>query len=214
LLNSQIRLRSAKMAAPDVPQKESEFEKLRVPIQEIIAFTNTLDEKYREKCFEVLLTFFLNNSGLKLPASSSTGKSEPQIVPIKTSNSLPIDIMAFLTQNAISEDSIAKLFYRAGNEVRPIYIIEEAKKATAQIQIALLTAFENGLTKPENIFEFSVEQVRARCNDQNKYDSNNFKLTFRNNATLFKDLADEEHIKLTPEGKKELAKIILAVSTQ
>jgi len=214
LLIGQIRLRSAKMAAAEIVQKESEFEKLRVPIQDIITFTNTLDEKYREKCFEVLLTFFLNNNGLKSPSLSSNEKNKSQITPIKTSSNLPIDIMAFLTQNAIPEESISKLFYRAGNEVRPIYIIKEARKATAQIQIALLTAFENALTKPENMFEFSIEEVRTRCTDQNKYDTNNFKPTFRNNATLFKDLADEEHIKLTPEGKKELAKTILAVSTQ
>ena len=48
------------MTAPEIVQKESEFEKLRVPIQEIIAFTNTLNEKYQEICFEVLLNFYLH----------------------------------------------------------------------------------------------------------------------------------------------------------
>jgi len=55
------------MAAPELVQKESEFEKLRPPIQEIIAFTNTLDERYREKCFTYVVV-----SGSNFAPSTTT----------------------------------------------------------------------------------------------------------------------------------------------
>jgi hypothetical protein len=35
---------------------------------------------------------------------------------------------------------------------------------------------------------------------------------FKNNSKLFKSLADEEHIELSPEGQTELADVILAVA--
>lgn len=44
------------------------------------------------------------------------------------------------------------------------------------------------------------------------YDIANFTATFKKNANLFISLADEEHVKLSPEGKTELAEVITTVS--
>ena len=200
------------MSAPEVPQKESEFEKLRVPIQDIIAFTNTLDERYRERCFEVLLNFYLHKNTVTTPAITEA-VSAPKADPVGGTAPLPLPIRAFLNQNNIPIDTIGKLFLIENSEVVPTYKIKEPKKATAQIQLALLSAFKNALINPATMFEFSIKDVRELCKEHDVYDIANFTANFKKNSTLFKDLtSDEEHVKLTPDGKTELAEAIVTVS--
>jgi hypothetical protein len=202
------------MAAPEVVQKESEFEKLRLLIQEIIAFTNTLDEKYREKCFEVLLNFYLHKWSFMAPATAEAARI-PKEKSAGEATPLPLPVRAFLSQNNIPVDSIEKLFLIENGEVVPKYKIKEQKKATAQIQLAMLSAFKNALVSPGTMFEFSIKDVRELCKEHDVYDIANFTANFKKNNSLFKDLAsDEEHVKLTPDGKTELAEAIVAVSNQ
>jgi hypothetical protein len=204
------------LASEESNSEKNSFEKLKAPIQEIIKFADTFDERYREKCFEVLLNSYLSSDGSHKLEDAQLPKAESKTSPTTNDDSeLPLDIQAFLQQNEIPNEVIAKLFLRHKNEVRPIYKIKETKKATAQIQIALLSAFENALINPDNTFEFSIDEVRKRCGEHNVYNSANFSKTFRTNANLFKDLTtDEEHVKLTPEGKTELAEALLAVAKQ
>jgi hypothetical protein len=125
---------------------------------------------------------------------------------------LPIDVRAFLQTYSIPEENIAKLFLIVGNEIRPKYKITTTKKATAQIQVALLAALENALRTAGNKFEFSVEDVRERCQNYKAYDPPNFKKHFKDNENLFKSLSDEGHVELSPDGQTELAEAIVAVA--
>jgi hypothetical protein len=186
-----------------------EYEKFRKPIQDIISFTNSIDEVYREKCFEVLLNHYLSNS---------TGMRNSPLMLEYTNNAseaqdLPIDLRTFLQENMISEETVNKLFLRAKGEARPIYKITEKRKAIAQIQIALLTAFENALVTPNAAFEFPMNTVRQRCVDCNVYEGTDFMFNFKNRAGLFTSL-DHEVVKLTPIGKTELANIMNTISKQ
>ena len=107
------------------------------------------------------------------------------------------------------------MFLREKGEARPIYKISEKRKAIAQIQIALLTAFGNALVTPNAAFEFSIKTVRQRCIDCNVYDSNDFICNFKNKAGLFSSLYNEnEVVKLTPIGKTELANVMTTISKQ
>lgn len=202
------------MVSQEPSQEKNGIKKLKVPIQEIINLSNGIEERYREKCFEVLLNYYLYSNGSFKFTSVTPQKEEEKVTSSANENELPLDIQAFLQQNEIPNNVVAKLFLRKKNDVRAIYKIKESKKATAQMQIALLTAFENALVNPEKAFEFSIEAIRKRCNEHNIYDSANFSKTFRTNANLFKDLDDEEHVKLTPDGKTELAEALLAVAKQ
>lgn len=202
------------MSASEEPQKQSELERLRVPIQDIIAFANTLDERYREQCFEVLLNFYLHKNTVSTPATTEV-VSVPKPDSVTTPPALPLPIRAFLNQNEIPVDTVGKLFLRENGEVVPTYKIKEPKKATAQIQLAMLSAFRNALINPATMFEFSIKDVRELCKEHDVYDKANFTANFRNKGDLFKDLtSDEEHVKLTPDGKTELAETIVAVSKQ
>jgi len=80
------------------------------------------------------------------------------------------------------------------------------------MQIALLTALENALRAKGNKFEFAVETVRQRCKNHTVYDRPNFAATFSRHESYFISLGDEEHVELSPEGKTELAEVILTVA--
>lgn len=186
----------------DISDEAYDFEKLRKPIQGIIKFTNTIDVKYREKCFEVLLNRYLSKC-LEMNFSASMQNDNSLL----GSQDVPVELKTFLQENMISEEVVNKLFLRAGGDVRPIYKIAEKKKAVAQIQIALLTALENALVTPNGALEFEMKTARQRCVDYNVYETE-FISNFKNRAGLFTDL-DNEVVRLTPIGRTELANLLI-----
>jgi len=189
------------------------LEELEKSIKEIIQLVEKLDEKYRQKCFEILLDFHLRHE-LGLMTGPEAVEKEKKLPSEKEEFVIPIDVRAFLQSNNILEESLQKLFLMHKNEIRPIYKITATKRAAAQVQIALLTALENALHGPGSKFEFSTETVRQVCKDHKVYDAANFKKIFKDNEKYFKSLDDEEHIELSPEGKTELAEVISLVTTK
>jgi hypothetical protein len=185
----------------DTSKEANEFEKLKKPIQDIINFANTVDERYREKCFEVLLNHYLSK-GVEMKISPLMQEDSAFVA-----SDIPAELKKFLQENRISEEAVNKLFSRAGEEVRPIYQITETKKAVAQIQIALLTALENALIAPNGALEFQMKTARQRCVDYGVYETE-FISNFKNRAGLFTDL-DNEVVRLTPLGRTELANLLL-----
>ena len=202
------------MSSQETTQSKHEinFQELEKPIQDIITLTNKLDEKYREKCFEILLNFYLMGRTGSLSVAPAKQELEKKERLPDRSFEVPIDVRAFLTQQNIPEDVIKKLFLIDKGEIRPIYKISAAKKAEGQIQIALLAALENAIRAPSNKFEFSVEDVRTRCQKMNIYDAGNFTANFKNSARLFNGLDEKEHVGLSPDGQTELAETITHVA--
>ncbi len=189
-------------------------EELVAKIKEFAKIADELDERYREKCFEVLLADYLGGVKGQVKVAEKIERSELAVKAAAPPKFVvPIDARAFLEQYNIPEETVQKLFVIEGDEIRTKYHIKTTVKSDAQIQLALLTAFENAL-RPGGKFEFSMEDVRQRCKDRAVYDTPNFKAHFNNNAKFFKSLkkGDEEHIELSPEGKAELADVILAIS--
>jgi hypothetical protein len=192
-------------------ERPKEIRDLKKTICEIIDLAEELDERYREKCFEILLNFYLHGTKLSTEASSEETQTDGERNDDREEFLLPIDVRAFLQQNRISEEIIDKLFLIQKDAIRPIYKITTTKKAKAQIQIALLTALENIIRKQGNKLEFSVEDVRKRCQNLNVYDGANFRRHFSNNLRLFKSL-DKDIVELSPEGQTELADVITTVA--
>jgi hypothetical protein len=187
-----------------------DFTELEKPIQEIITLVEKLDEKYRQKCFEVLLDFYLHKE------FQLATKPKPTVEPEEPKGEkefiIPIDVRAFLQTYEVPEETVGKLFLIEKNETRPIYKITTTKKSEAQIQLALLAALENAVQKQGNKFEFSIEKVREQCQKHKVYDLANFRAYFKNNIKLFKSLDDEEHVELSPEGQTELAEVMNIVA--
>ena len=198
------------------PEKPSELKAKTSPktqnplveqMKEIILQVEQIPEYYRTKAFEVLLTQRITGNLLpieipKLGAKSETATLKKFIV--------PIDARAFLQQYSIPEEKLQKLFFMEGKEVRPTYQITTTKKSRSQIQVALIIALETALNGGK--YEFGMEAVRTRCQDLRCYDKDNFTAHFKNNQKLFKTLTDPEHIELSPDGKSELAEVILEIA--
>jgi hypothetical protein len=184
----------------------NEYEKFRKPIQDIINFSNTIEEKYQQKTFEIL--FIQHLSGSK-EVKLQTHIQEKKV--FQVSDHYPFDLRTFLQQNSISEEMINKLFLRENGEIQPSYKIVEKRTAVAQIQVSLLTAFENALASPCGALEFPMKKARERCIDYNVYNGNDFIFNFRKFAGLFTNI-DYEVVKLTPVGKTELASLIISLS--
>ena len=181
----------------------NEYEKFRKPIQEIIAFTNTIDEKYREKCFETLLTQYILKSAGFNPAVLPEEKRNGIFLTQDTPGSLKI----FFEENKITEETLIKLFKKEKNEIHPIYKVTEKLKSKAQVQIALLVALETALSTACGSFEFPINTVRQRCMDNGVYDGREFFINFLNTAGLYQSL-NHEVVKLTQNGQAELVKVI------
>jgi hypothetical protein len=210
-LNPHTQNRSPIMiTATQTPSPTNEYEKYRKSIQDIITFTDTIDREYREKCFEVLLAYHLSG-GVIVKSCGSAEASKKDTWDIEELSS---ETKVFLEQNGISEQVLNKLFMKEKGEIHPIYKISETRRAKAQIQMALLTAFENAIKTPRGTFEFSVNIVRQRCMDIKMYDGRDFFINFMDSAGLFGSLNNYEVIKLSPVGKTELANIVATLSKQ
>ena len=185
------------------------YEKYRKPIEDIINFTNTIDERYREKCFEVLLYHALSD-GVEAKKAEAISENKKLVV---EAHGFPNDLQLFLKQYEISPEIVNKLFLLEKGEVKPIYKITEKRKAVAQIQVTLMTAFENALSTSNAAFEFSMKLARQRCSEFNVYDGNNFIFNYKTRAGLFNNL-DADVVKLTAVGKAELASLMVFLSKQ
>jgi len=199
------------MTADDqLPSTTNTYEKYRIPIMEIIKFTDTLDAGIQEKCFEVLLKNHLSNGFVvKSCTTVQSPKNEAFVI-----TDMSGEMITFLRQHNINEEALSRLFIKERGQIQPIYKITETKRAKAQIQIALLTAFENALRGPNETFEFQTKTVRARCVDLKFYGGKDFFMNFMDSARLFTNFNSYDVIKLSPEGKTELAKVVAALLRQ
>jgi hypothetical protein len=196
------------MTADDqLPSTTNTYEKYRIPIMEIIKFTDTLEAGIQEKCFEVLLKNHLS-SGFVVKSCPTVQSPKKEAFVI---TDLSGEMITFLRQHNINEEALSKLFIKEKGQIQPIYKITETKRAKAQIQIALLTAFENALRGPNETFEFETKIVRARCVDLKFYGGKDFFMNFMDSARLFTNFNSYDVIKLSPEGKTELAKVVAAL---
>lgn len=172
-------------------------------LQEIVRQAETVPQDYRVKCFELLLAHALGQLSQRgVPPATPT----PPTPPVSRELILPIDVKAFLTQYGLEETVIRKYFLIQGQEIRPIYRLSVTKKARAQVQHSLMIALESALST--GAFQVNIEALRARCHDQNHYDSANFMKTIRENANLYKAIDDVDVLTLSPDGKSELAELL------
>jgi len=103
------------------------LDELEKPIQDIIKLVEKIDEKYREKCFEILLNFYLRKE-LQMVTEPSVPEKEKELEGKKEEFLIPIDVRAFLQQYNIPEEKLQRLFLIEKNQVRPIYQITTTKR--------------------------------------------------------------------------------------
>jgi len=177
-----------------------DYKKLESEIKNIIDLVEKIPEKYKEKTFEILLN--------RLLEEKPENGTPDDVKPASSSIVIPIEVKGLLKKNNIPEKSLEKIFFIENKQVVPIYELPTDKKATSQIQLALLLALENSLNEKSGKLEFSLENVRQGCKDRKCYDPRNFMKNFNDKKTLFGSFEDSENISLVKDGRDELAKTI------
>ncbi len=194
-------------------------------ILEIASIAKKCPENLQEKCFEVLLKDFLEKQsrfiGKAKPPPSGEGSEpgdeedlkkvvEPQQGDIPEKD-LHLKARKFLKSNSLTIDHINQVFYKEGDEIRPLYDdLKTTKASESQIRIALLHALKNALSSGE--FEFNGEEVRSECQIRKCYDPPNFTAAFKNYKDRFENFEKYQKkspvIRLGVQGKSTLAEII------
>jgi len=192
------------------------YEKLNKEIQKILEIVKQCPEKFQEKCFELLLSNFLE-SEKKVTIPEKVKEKKLDVTPIKEKveeEYIHVKVKAFLQKYGLSIDQLGKLFLIEEHLVEPIYKIKTVKMAKSQIQLSLLEALKEAI-KSGN-FRFEIEGIRSLCKDKKFYDSANFSATFNNNKDLFKNetFKKGEPLELSEEGMKELADTINELITK
>lgn len=208
------------------------YQNLKSEIKEIITIVNQCPEALQEKCFELLLDNYLRANNQAKPTKTidksveiidkTDNTDEPKEE--KTSNNeeeivltdFHIKTRKFLETNNITIGMINALYYKEDGKLMALYESLNSNKMTdCQNRIALLTAFENSFSNGGEMV-FNGEVVRQRCQDLKCYDAPHFADTFKRFSSLFDNWTGKYEKKaqysLSPEGKKELANVLLELA--
>lgn len=175
-------------------------------LEKIVELVETVPQEYRQKCFEILLSHALQATAPPSPPLPPRPSVPPQPPIPPKPFVLPIDVKAFLAQYGLDEPLLWQFYLIEGDQVRPIYRLAARKKAKAQIQHALMLSLENAIATGQ--FQVDLEALRSRCQDQKCYDSANFMKNIKVSANLFKSIATDQPLSLSPDGKSALADLL------
>jgi len=184
-----------------------DLDEIESQIGKIVKIVEKIPERYRDKCFEILINRLVDEKEIKQDIPQEAEVQPPIEKQEGFDFQIPIEARAFFRQFELDEGRIYELFLITGkDEVVPVYKIKTTIASKAQIQISLMTALENTL-KQTGKFEFELEDIRKRCQDNKCYNQKNFVTNFNNNKKLFKEI-NEQHGFLSPYGKEKLAEVI------
>jgi hypothetical protein len=191
---------------------------LKEKIADFVELAKQCPEKLQETCFRVLLENHLSGHKPDLAdekkdvtATSPTEKLEKaaqQQGDIQEKD-IHVKVKRFMDKNSVSLEDLNLVFYKEGEAFLPLFdSLGTTKTSESQIRVALLRCLRSALDTGE--FEVPLEDVRAECQQRKCYDVNNWRNNFVNNARLFteKFTKDVKTLKLSDEGKKELAEVV------
>jgi len=184
------------------------YEKLKEEIKKILEIVKELPEKFQDKCFELLLSNFLERQ--KEYPKPEIPKSEEEVAKPKVPTTVHGEVKAFLRKYKLNTELLESLFYFEKGMVKPIFKLKTDVIAHAQIQLSLLCALQEAINS--GFFRFNIEEVRQLCKEQGYFNSANFITYFRNKIGLFKAIKKEEPIELSEDGLKELAETIIELT--
>lgn len=209
------------------------YPKLKAEIKEIIDIVNQCPESLKEKCFELLLSNFIES---QKTASIVTPKKE---TPVENSivgkeatedisgNTIATDDICekdfhvktqkFLKDNGITMEVVNNLYYKEDGELKPFYdSLKSTSMQECQLRLAVLTAFENSFSSQNGELCFNCEVIRTRCQTMKCYNATNFATNFKTNKTLWETWPEkydrEFTVSLSSEGKKKLAEVLLSLA--
>ncbi len=189
----------------------TDYERLKNELGEIVQLLESVPDRYRDRCFELLLTRLLSESGsatsLEPPPPPADEQAAGKLV-------IPAKVRAFVQRHAITEDQLRALVLLENGDVHFIREPEGAKVAPGQIQWSLLLALKSALLGGE--MSADPEAVRSICIEKGLYDKANFAANFKKpaNKALFQKVPQSqgEAVKLSADGEKKLADLVKSLT--
>jgi hypothetical protein len=198
-------------------------EKLKQKILEFVGLAKECPGNLQAKCFELLLSNYLENLKPKLSTDGDNKKTQkqeeksnleekkkPQQEDILETD-LHVKARNFLKKGSLSVEHLNQLFYKEDGNFLPLYDdLKTTQAGESQIRISLLHALLKGMHSGD--FEFNGESVREEAQTRKCYDAPNFAKNFKTNQNFFDGF--EKYNKKTPtlrlstEGKDRLLEII------
>jgi len=197
------------------------IDKFKKKVAEFAEIAKSCPENLQEKCFEILLSHYLDTltradtAGVDVTAGEGKKKEGKERPRVKQQDVIQEDIhlkaRRFLGKYNVTLDEINQIFYKEGDKLLPLYDdLKTIKSSESQIRIALLKALELGLVDGE--FLFNGEEVRQECEIRKCYDRANFAAIFKKNAKLLykfeKYIKTSPQVKLSEKGLEQLAELI------
>jgi hypothetical protein len=191
------------------------YEDLKTELQQIVELVETVPDRYKDRCFEMLLTSLLSEqqSDQIGKEDKSPPRDETHDVTKDTGSKpppTPAKVRAFMGRNNVSDDELRKLVLIEGGELHFIHEPEVSQNAVGQIQWALLLALKAALLGGE--IEVDAEAVRSVCIEKGLYDKGNFATNFKKakTAALFNSPPEPQGkaVRLSGPGEKRLAELI------
>lgn len=185
-------------------------ENMKDELKEIVELANSVPERFRDKCFEMLLGYVLRSTGHGKKDAAVVDQEGEEGAPSLDDSHIPAKVKVFSRKYGIPVELLGEVVMMEDGE---LYFVKEPKGvsiAAGQIQWALLLALRSALLGGE--FEVDPEDVRSICKAKGFYDRANFATYFKRKktATLFKGRLEPqgEPQKLSDEGMDDLAVLI------
>jgi anti-sigma28 factor (negative regulator of flagellin synthesis) len=198
-------------------------DKIKEKVLEFAAIAKECPESLQVKCFELLLSHYLNQLTTKPEKKQDDKKNEAKPPadekPSDESRSqedllerdVHVKVRQFLKKSNLTVSHLNQIFYKEGEEIKPLYDdLKTTKAAESQVRIALLHALKNSITTGD--FQFDGEDVRKETQVRKCYDAPNFTTNFKNNKVLFDNFdgydKSQPKVTLSSQGKEKLAALI------
>jgi hypothetical protein len=187
------------------------YEKIKGELKQIVELVESVPERYRDKCFDLLLSSLLSGQepSAREKEDSSTKTDESRAKKDREFN-FPAKVKAFVRRYGIKEEQLERIAMVESGDVHFIHEPKDVKNATGQIQWALLLGLKSALLGGDMVVD--PEGVRSICIEKGLYDKANFAATFKRapNRSLFNGLLEPhgESQKLTAKGEEKLAELL------
>ncbi|MGH7813425.1 MAG: hypothetical protein ACREQI_05415 [Candidatus Binataceae bacterium] len=153
--------------------------KLKEKVEEFAEIAKALPENLQVTCFELLLKNHLEGTAPPAIQHKASVQQSPQPGPFPSIPTTPpaeesakqedlklanlhVKARKFLEKYGVSVDQLNNLYFKEGNDLKPLYEdLKTTKTSESQIRLTLLMALQNAI--PTGEFEANIEVVREEC---------------------------------------------------
>ncbi len=176
------------------------FEELKNQLQEIIDVAELCPERYREKCFSILLEHWL---------SSYENPKMPPGKPLEAKNTILAggsrDLFSQFVKEHDLNGTLSQVFHLEDSKCGIIVNdLKTPKKAQRQVRLGLLVGVKHIVE--EGVPNIPDQELRDLCTTYAAYDESNFASYMKKQKHLF--VKTDTGWKLTKPGEKEAANLI------